>query len=214
MPSRDEALRLLREHRRTLAERFGIVEIALFGSTARDEATERSDVDLLAKFDRPSSSIRSLEAQSYLESVFGRSVDLATEEVLRSELRPYVEEDIVKGPISDVGRRGKDWTIYARDMIRFGETALEYTSGMERAELFADRLRYDATLRNIELIGEAATHIPDEVRAANPDIDWGGIIGARNRIVHGYLSIDEDTVWDIIRRRIPELLPMLRRMNE
>jgi uncharacterized protein with HEPN domain len=75
----------------------------------------------------------------------------------------------------------------------------------------ASGLTYDATLRNLELIGEAATHIPDEVRAAHPKIPWRMIIATRNRLIHGYLGIDDDdTLWSIIRDDVPELLPLLK----
>lgn len=61
-------------------------------------------------------------------------------------------------------------------------------------------------MRNLELIGEAATHIPDEVRAATPNIPWRMIIATRNRLIHGYLGIDGDTLWSIIQDDIPALL--------
>ena len=69
---------------------------------------------------------------------------------------------------------------------------------------------YDATLRNIELIGEAATHVPGHVRKDYPDIPWRRIVGIRNRVAHGYLGIDDDVVWDVIQVDVPDLLPRLR----
>ena len=73
---------------------------------------------------------------------------------------------------------------------------------------------YDATLRNIELLGEAATHIPRLVREANQEIEWRNILGARNRVAHGYLGIDDGVVWDIIQTDVPELLPKLNLLLE
>ena len=83
---------------------------------------------------------------------------------------------------------------------------------MDQAAFIADRRTYDATLRNIELISEAATHVPDQVREAKPDIEWRSIVGARNRLAHGYLGIDDDVVWDIIQTDVPQMLPKLRRV--
>jgi len=77
----------------------------------------------------------------------------------------------------------------------------------------ASSLTYDATLRNLELIGEAATHIPDGVRAAHPEIPWRMIIATRNRLIHGYLGIDDDTLWSIIQDDVPELLPLLKALK-
>ncbi len=77
----------------------------------------------------------------------------------------------------------------------------------------ASELHYDATLRNLELIGEAATHIPDTIRIANPHISWRLIVATRNRLIHGYLGIDNDTLWSIITGDIPALLPQLRELS-
>lgn len=74
-------------------------------------------------------------------------------------------------------------------------------------------MAFDATLRNLELLGEAATHIPGEIRAANPDIPWRMIIATRNRLIHGYLGIDGDTLWSIIQDDVPELLPFLKALQ-
>jgi len=64
------------------------------------------------------------------------------------------------------------------------------------------------------LIGEAATHIPDDIRSAHPDIPWRMIIATRNRLIHGYLGIDNDTIWSIIQDEIPKLLLQLTAMLE
>ena len=108
---------------------------------------------------------------------------------------------------SDQGTR--EWRFYIQDMIECGEKVLSYTEGMDRDAFIADGLTYDATLRNLELIGEAATHIPDEVREAYPKIPWHAIVGTRNRLAHGYLGIRDDVIWTIIQDAVPKLLPEL-----
>lgn len=104
----------------------------------------------------------------------------------------------------------REWRFYLNDMTDFASKVLSYTEGMEQDEFVESALTYDATLRNPELIGEAATHIPDEIRASHPEIPWRMIIATRNRLIHGYLGIDNDTLWSIIRDDIPELLSKLR----
>ena len=84
---------------------------------------------------------------------------------------------------------------------------------MDQDAFVASGLNYDATLRNLELIGEAATHIPNEVRQANSQIPWRMIIATRNRLIHSYLGIDNDTLWSIIRDDIPALLAQLRNLD-
>ena len=87
-----------------------------------------------------------------------------------------------------------------------------YTDGLEQDGFTDDARTYDATLRNIELIGEAATHIPETVRNSNADIPWRDIIGVRNRLAHGYLHISDSVIWSIIQDAIPEILPKLRQL--
>ncbi len=93
--TRAEVLETLRAHRPTLAERFGVVELALFGSFARDEASDESDLDILVSFSGPATSRTYFGVQFYIEDLLGRRVDLVTDKALRSELRPYVEREAV-----------------------------------------------------------------------------------------------------------------------
>ena len=106
----------------------------------------------------------------------------------------------------------REWHFYVRDMIEFSEKVLAYTSGINKDTFMADGRTYDATLRNLERIGEAATHIPEEVRQTYSEIPWHAIIGTRNRLAHGYLNISDSIIWNIIQDAIPKLLPALRNM--
>ena len=92
---RDDVLTLLREHMPALERRFGVVDLALFGSFARDSATEDSDVDILVRFDGRTTSKGYFGTQFYIEDLLGRSVDLVTDNALRRELRPYVEREAI-----------------------------------------------------------------------------------------------------------------------
>jgi len=107
----------------------------------------------------------------------------------------------------------REWRFYLDDMIHFAERVVAYSNGLDQATFVASGLNYDATLRNLELIGEAATHVPDAVRAANTGIPWRLVIATRNRLIHGYLGIDNDTLWSIIRTDIPALLTNLRTLK-
>ncbi len=91
--NRDEVLKILRTHKPTLTERFGVTELALFGSFARDQAADRSDVDILVRFDAPATSSSYFGVQFYIEDLLGRPVDLVTDKALRAEIRPYVERE-------------------------------------------------------------------------------------------------------------------------
>ena len=93
--SSSETLAVLREHKPVLCERFRVVELALFGSTVRDEARPESDIDILVTFDGPADSKRYFGVWFYIEDLLGRRVDLVTDKALRAELRPYVEAEAV-----------------------------------------------------------------------------------------------------------------------
>lgn len=93
--SSGEVLAILREHKADLAERFGVVDLALFGSTVRGEAGPDSDIDVLVRLDDRSGWTRSFDLQLHLECLLGRSVDLVLDSALRPEFRPSVEAEAV-----------------------------------------------------------------------------------------------------------------------
>ena len=93
--NRERAIKLLNASKPILASRFGVTKLALFGSTARNQASPKSDVDILVAFSGRATSIRYFGVQFYLEDLFGCSVDLVTEKALRPELRSYIQEEAV-----------------------------------------------------------------------------------------------------------------------
>ena len=95
----------------------------------------------------------------------------------------------------------REWCFYIDDMIGFAEKVVAYTGGFDQERFVASGLTYDATLRNLELIGEAATHVPEAVRIAHPQLPWRLVVATRNRLIHGYLGIDNDTFVEHRRRR-------------
>lgn len=103
----------------------------------------------------------------------------------------------------------REWHFYIDDMHSFAQKVVLYTEGFNQDTFVTSGLNYDATVRNLELIGEAATHVPDEARMTAPDIPWRMIIATRNRLIHGYLGIDNDTLWSIIQDDIPPLIVAL-----
>jgi len=110
--------------------------------------------------------------------------------------------------------QARAWRFYIDDMIGFAEKVIAYTDGLDQVGFVASGLNYDAVVRNLELIGESATHIPSEIRESNPMIPWRVIIATRNRLIHGYLGIDNDTLWSIITDDIPELLSKLHALKK
>ena len=218
--TREEALRILRAHRQELSDRFGVVELALFGSTVRNEARPDSDVDLLVTYDgvkRPWS--HTIKAQHYIEDLLGRKVDLIDRPRLRDLVRPYVEREELsvfdpprdwRMPVS----LPKRWDMYVDDMLDACELVLKFTDGFECAEVLNNDEKYSATLHSLQTVGEAANRISSEVRDAHPEIPWKDIIGARNWIAHGYDAIDPEKFWTMVTISVPELIPELRVLRE
>ena len=92
--TRDEVLTLLRAHKATIMKQFGVVELGLFGSFARDRANDSSDVDILVKFDGSATWKRYFGVQFFIEDLLHRPVDLVTHKALRKELRPFVIREL------------------------------------------------------------------------------------------------------------------------
>lgn len=217
--NRDETLALLQEHEPLLAQRFGVIELSLFGSMARDTANARSDIDVLVKFDAPATSKTYFGVQFYLEDLLNRPVDLVTDRELRPELRPQVESEAIpvsrgRRFLSEPGEPHRIWTFYVDDMITCATKVLSFTEGMTQSDFLSDVRTYDATLMNLALLGEAANRIPEEIRTRHPEIPWRSIIGTRNRLIHGYLQTNDDLLWGIIQDDVPALIPALRRLSQ
>ena len=114
--------------------------------------------------------------------------------------------------MSDESEQQHYWHSYIRDMLSFCDRVSIYTAGLEFDEFVADHRTYDATLRNIGLLGVAVSYIPVEVREAHPEFPWGEILGLRNRLAHTYSQIDDKIIWSVIQDGIPNLQVQLRKL--
>lgn len=88
-----------------------------------------------------------------------------------------------------------------------------YTADLSREQFVADEKTVDATVRNLEVIGEAVRQLPEAFTAAHPELPWSQVAGLRNRIVHEYAGIDLEIIWNILRRDLPELKKRLAALS-
>jgi uncharacterized protein with HEPN domain len=83
---------------------------------------------------------------------------------------------------------------------------------LEKDEFLQDETLKRAFVRSIEVIGEAAKQVPDDLRQQHPQLEWRAITGMRDRLIHGYFGIDYDIVWDVVSNKIPSLAPVIKEM--
>ncbi|MEN6341981.1 MAG: DUF86 domain-containing protein [Methanospirillum sp.] len=103
--------------------------------------------------------------------------------------------------------------VLLEDMTDAAGRILEYTDGYDLSRFVADTRTFDAVLRNLEVLGEAAAQVPAPFRARHPGIPWRQIIGLRNVVVHRYFAVDPETVWTIVATQLPLLLPQLHELE-
>jgi len=88
----------------------------------------------------------------------------------------------------------------------------QYTAGFTYDEFIKDEKTMDAVLRNLEVIGEAARNVPEELRGKYPDVEWHRMIGLRNIISHEYFGVDMQIIWEVATRNVPETEPLVADM--
>jgi uncharacterized protein with HEPN domain len=90
----------------------------------------------------------------------------------------------------------------------------EFTRGLTYESFMKDRKTINAVIRSLEVMGEASKRIPDEVRAKHSEIPWKRMAGMRDKLIHEYVGVDLETVWDVIREEIPPIRPLLEELRE
>ena len=102
-----------------------------------------------------------------------------------------------------------DPEIALKQILSHAREAVHICEGRERADLDSDRLLNLALTRLIEIVGEAANRVPDSIQSKYADFPWLQMIGARNRLIHGYDSVDFDILWAIVNDDLPPLITRL-----
>ncbi len=100
-------------------------------------------------------------------------------------------------------RKKRQYLFYLEDMLDSMEKISNYISGLELDAFRKDELIQDAVIRNFEVIGEAAKHIPDRVKNKYPKIPWYNMSKLRNFLAHQYFGVDIPMIWRIARDHIP-----------
>ena len=85
------------------------------------------------------------------------------------------------------------------------EYLLSEAQDLDCDAFLADETLKRAFVRSLEIIGEAAKHVPNDFRARHPEADWRGMAGMRDRLIHGYFGVDYALVWDVVSEKIPSV---------
>ncbi|AEH48263.1 DUF86 domain-containing protein [Parageobacillus thermoglucosidasius] len=108
--------------------------------------------------------------------------------------------------------------VFLEDILSAANKIQKYTKNMDYEAFLDNELVCDAVIKNILVIGEATKNIPEQIRQANPHIEWRKMSGMRDMMIHGYFSINYRIVWDVVINKIPtlkqEIEKLLKEMND
>jgi uncharacterized protein with HEPN domain len=102
--------------------------------------------------------------------------------------------------------------LYLRDILQNMQDAEEFIQGLSYDQFTADKKTFNAVLRSIEIVGEAAKHVPESVRSKYPAIPWKEMAGMRDKVIHFYFGVNREAIWLVVKERIPSLRPLIERV--
>jgi uncharacterized protein with HEPN domain len=108
----------------------------------------------------------------------------------------------------------KDERIFLKHILESIEKIEEFTKGISKNDFLASVQIQDATIRRLEIIGEAAKNIPNEFREKYTYVPWSEMARMRDKLIHRYFGVDLNLTWDVVKRDLPELKEKLKKILE
>ena len=108
----------------------------------------------------------------------------------------------------------RDFTLYLSDILRTMAEARSFTGSMTYEEFTAARKTSYAVVRCLEIIGEAAKNVPEEIRALRPGVPWKLMAGMRDKCIHAYFDVQFKAVWEAVKTEIPPIEPLIASLLE
>ncbi len=199
---------------------LGVARVRVFGSVARGEAGETSDIDLLVDF-HPGAQVGLLDlmrVKAVMEDLLKRRVDVMTPAALKPPLRGEILEDAVDVMLLPLSvreaHREKRWRWRVFDLLDALDRIAAYTAELSLTTFLRDERTQDAVLHNLTRLGETTKFIPQSVQDRNPQVPWAYLRDIRNLVAHDYFGIDPALVWHTARVELPALRPALQTLAE
>jgi uncharacterized protein with HEPN domain len=108
--------------------------------------------------------------------------------------------------------KNRDYTDYINDILNSIEEVAEFTNGMSLEDFLKDKKTVNAVIRSLEVLGEAAGKLPEDLRRKAPDVPWTKMTGMRNKLIHEYFGVDLEIVWAVVKEELPPLTSHLKKL--
>ncbi len=199
---------------------LGVSRVRVFGSVARGEAQDESDVDVLIEFSGPAGLIAQVRVIWLFERLLGRRTDVVTVAGLKGPLRGPVLDDAVDVLAPTATKQGspraatKLWRWRVRELLALLDRLAGLTESHDFARFSRDQTAQDAACMNLLRLGEGTKFVPEAVQAAHPAVPWAELRSVRNLIAHDYFGLDLELLWQTLTAELPPLRAQLESVLE
>ncbi len=108
----------------------------------------------------------------------------------------------------------RDYRDYLEDIVKSIDETARFTEGISFETFIHDSKTINASIRSLEVLGEAAKRIPEDLRQKAPDVPWKYMAGMRDKLIHEYFSVDLSIVWMVIKQELPPLRPQIKALSD